>query len=299
MEMTTARDVKQRKKGIRSLVHPEEPPKPNIAKKYLRIICLLILTGSFVFMVFKNGHIFVELKHLSMNQYQLYLYGRLNYCDESFVYENISTALRNRIVGQDNVIDKIQQILRTHETFTAIALYGAQGVGKTLTLNVIRENFQWHSNVQQYVWSLVHSKQSQLKSLLNIVDSLTLCGQNAIFIDNIPLNSVSIIEEFHQKLLQVCKQNHFGAFAVYVFNNNDDPDQHPTLQFENVSTIYFQNLSLNNLRKCIEIESRLLDVNLDEEQMNEIIASVDLERSGCKHVAAKVALYTRKESGEL
>lgn len=298
--MTTARDVKQRKKGIRSLVQRKEPPKRSVAKKYLSIIGFLVLTGGAMFMAFKNGQIFSELKHLSMNQYQLYLYGRLNYCDESFAYENISSALKNRIVGQDMAIDKIHQILRTHEMFTAIALYGAQGVGKTLTLNVIRETFQWHLNVQQYVWSLVHSKQSQLKSLLTFVDSLTLCGQNAIFIDNIPLNSVNIIEEFHQKLFQVCKQNQFRAFAVYVFNkNDDDTNQHPMIQIENVSAIHFQNLNLNDLRKCIQIESRLLDVNLSEEQMNELVASIDLERSGCKHVAAKVAIYTRKEFEEL
>lgn len=299
MEITTACNVKQRRKGIRSLVQSEEPPKTNVTKKYLLIIiCLLVLIGGSLFMAFKNGKIFSELKHLSLNQYQLYLYGRLNYCDESFVYENISSALQNRIVGQDNQIDRIQRILRTHKTFTAIALYGSQGVGKTLTLNLIRENFQWHLNVQQYVWSLVHSKQSQLKSLLNIVDSLTLCGQNGIFIDNLPLNSVSVIEEFHQKLLQVCEQSHFGAFAVYVFNN-DDTDRHPTIQIENVSAIHFQRLTLNDLRKCIEIESQLLDVNLDEEQMNELIGGIDLERSGCKHVAAKVALYTQKDFEEL
>lgn len=298
MELTTARDIKQRKKGIRNLVQPEKSPKPNVTRKYYSIICFLVLIGGSVFMAFKNGRIISELKQLSMKQYHLYLYGRLNYCDESFVYENISLALQNRIVGQDNAIDKIQQILRTHETFTAIALYGAQGVGKTLTLNLIRENFQWHLNVQQYVWSLVHSKQSQLKSLLNFVDSLTMCGQNAIFIDNIPLNSMSIIEEFHQKLVQVCEQNHFGAVALYVFNN-DDTDHNPTIKIGNVSAIYFQNMTPNDLRKCIEIESRALDVSLDEMQMNELIASIDLERSGCKHVAAKVALYTRKESGEL
>lgn len=293
------KDVKQKKKGLRSLVRPIEPAKsPKKSKKFLKFVCLPIIISCFVYFAFKNRHVFNELKKLSMNQYQVYLHGRQNYCDENFEYHHISTALQSRIIGQETAIHKIEESLRLHDRFTALALVGGQGVGKTLTINLIQQHFQWHLNIQKYVWSLIHSKQSQLKTLLSFIDNLSECGQNGIFIDNIPLASIDIIEEFHERLQEAFDEQHFGAFIVYVFNV-DGVDQSRGVRrgMGNVPMIHFRNLDKANLEKCIEIECQRLDVTLTDEQLDELMTGIDFERNGCKTVAAKVALYTRRESG--
>lgn len=299
MEVTKVSDVKPKRKfkrAIRRLARPDEPPQPNKLWKIFKLFCLPILIICFIYFTLKNRHIFNELKHLSMNQYQLYLHGRPNYCDEHFQFENISIGLRNRVIGQELAIERIEQNLYAHNRFTAIALYGTQGVGKTLTLNLIQQNFQWHLNVQQYVWSLVHSKQSQLKSLLSFMENLTGCGQNGIFVDDIPPDSIAIIEEFHQKLQQTCKEKNFAAFVVYVFNTDDMNEE---IRLGNVPSIQYLNLNQDDLVKCLRIESEALNIKLTDSQMDELIKSIDFDRNGCKTVAAKVALFTRKESGDL
>lgn len=293
------------KKRLRSLVpkhNASTKKKKNICRKLL-LTCLkstiafsIIIT---VFVVVKNTNFLDDLRKLSVNQYQIYLHGRNNYCNEHFDFTNITNALNKQVYGQDHVIEQIVLSFKQHENFTALSLIGSQGVGKTLTLNIIQTNFQWHLNIQQLIWSPIESKQNQLKRLLKLLDNLTTCGQNALLIDGIAVADLIIIAEFNEILVNFCRKHHIKVIAFYVIqstemNKNDTDNQ--LLQAENVKPIHFRAFNYTNLHNCILIESNRLQLNLTQMQIDTILNNIDVERTGCKTVSAKVSRFTQLEN---
>lgn len=273
---------------IRRLLQRQPIPekKFNGRLKYvgisLAIVCLAVI-------LMKNERFRNDLKHLAMNQFQLYLHGRENYCNEPFEHWQISNALHHRIIGQRSALYKINLALQQHESITAMALVGTQGIGKSLTLNIIQKHFQWHLNIQQYVWSLIESPRSQLQNLLKLFDGLTTCGQNGIFVDSVPLTNISIIYEFNQKLLAHAKQKNFKLIVIYVFHTNNVIEANEPVQLENVKSINFRQFNSDDIHNCINMECERLKIALTPQQIDELITDIDATRHGCKSVAARIA----------
>lgn len=216
--------------------------------------------------------------------------GRENYCEEPFEHWHISNKLHHRIVGQDVALDEIDLALQQHTQITALTFSGTQGVGKTLALNLIQEQFQWHLNIQQYIWSLIESPYMQLMQLLKILDGLTKCGQNGLFIDGIPLKSVHIIDEFHQKLITYCNENHIKIIVIYVIQIRVASDANSLVHLiNNVQIINFRQLNSDDLRNCINMESERLNITIKPKQIEKMLNEIDPKRNGCKLIAAKLA----------
>lgn len=281
---------KTRKKRIviRRLVRPEKTPTQK-SRTYLKIFGFAATVFCLIGVLWKNVQFREELKHLSMNQYQLYLHGRENYCDEPFEHWHIANVLHHQIIGQEAALDAIDLALRRHENTTAIALIGTQGVGKTSTLNLIKQNFQWHLNIQQYIWSLIESPENQLKRLLKMIDGLTTCGQNGIFVDSVPLKRADIIDKFHQQLLAYSNANRIKVIIFYVFQTNTVIEANDLQQMDNIEWIHFRQFNLDDVRNCINMESDRLSISITPEQIDELLTTVDVKRFGCKHIAAKIA----------
>lgn len=284
-------NVMKSKTKIRRL--QKEPPKavqrPNIWQKYLKWITLLTTICGLAYIVTKNDAIMDDLSNLSIDQYQLYVYGRLNYCSEPFDYQNISKKLDEHVIGQKRAIDELKLSLQQHENISAVALFGSQGTGKSLILNIFQKHFQWHLNVQQYLWSPIKSQQSQLKTLLKVLERLTTCGHNAILVDDLPLSSINIINEFHQNLEQFCNKNHVKAIVLYAFQT--DATIKPNALSQQMKSINLRKLDLNDVRKCILVESNRMNLKLTQREIDETLDNIDVERNGCKTVAAKIALH--------
>lgn len=261
--------------------------------KFLGIILSVIGCTA---LLYKSTRFRAELKHVAMNQFQQMIYGRENYCDEHFEHWHIANALIHRIIGQENALNQINAALQSHKNITAIAFVGTQGVGKTLTLNLIQEQFQWHLNIQQYIWSLIKSPQDQLKYLTKSIDTLTTCGHNGIFVDYIPMQYIDIINEFNRKLLAHCNENHIKLIVFYVFQTHNPIEASKQLQLENVKTINFRQFDTNDIRNCINMESERLKIAITPKQMNELLEDIDAKRHGCKNVAARIA---RQETQDL
>lgn len=260
-------------------------------------LVLIVLVAILVNMQY--GDIIDELRHLSLNQYHLYVHGRSNYCQERFDYTNITQELRHRLGGQDNVISGIESTFEHHRNYTAIALIGTQGVGKTLTLNAIENSFQWHSNVWRYIWSSILSQQSQLKRLIGILHSINSCGQNAILIDNIIEHDLPIIAEFQHIFETYIQEHALKVFIFYVIQTNspktnDDVDDH-SIQMNNITSIYYRRFDVNDLMKCIFIECKRLNVKLNPTEIEEIVQNIDVQRIGCKTVLARISRYTKSK----
>lgn len=294
---------RQRKiRKLRRLRKPVEsvPPESSQKKAIFCLLFILIIVIPF-FIILKKPHVIKELKNLALNQYQLYSHGQISYCTENFKYENITNELSSRVIGQEIALSEIKHSFQQHENITALAIVGTQGVGKTLTLNIIQNKFQWYSNVQQYLWSSIHSEQSQLKHLFDLMENLSTCGQNGIFIDNIPLKSIQIIKEFNGMLLHNCSKNNIKLIVIYVFHIDYDVERWglPAIGIDNVKSINYRQLNSSDLRKCLSIESERLKVNLTPQQIDDISAHINVKRIGCKTVAAKVSRYFLNETDDL
>lgn len=287
LEPVTQRRIRK----IRRLRQPAEspPPKQN-SKKTVRIVIIALLLSMVIFYVSTNQYLVNEFKNLALNQYQLYLHGRIDYCKEHFDHKRIIKTIREQIINQDAALNRIEAAFLEHEKMTALAMLGPQGVGKTMTLNIIQNNFQWHLNIQQFVWTPFDSQQSQSKSLSNLVDGLSTCGQNGIFIDNIPSSSLAVIKEFHKKLVERCNEKQMKCVIIYVFHFDTWPID--KFDFNEVKLVKFRSFDSNDLLDCLAAESARLKVELTSEQRDELLDSIDIERNGCKTVAAKISLYT-------
>lgn len=289
-ESSKNRVPRRKIRKLRRLLRPE-PKTPKRTHRRLKIIGIPLVIALLFVILLKNERFREELKRLAMNQFQLYLHGRENYCDETFEHWHVSNALHHRIVGQEDALKEIDSALQQHESITALALVGTQGVGKTLTLNLIQEKFQWHLNIQQYIWSLIESPENQLNSLLKLMNGLTTCGQNGIFIDGIPMKSVNIIEEFNQKLLTHSKQNNIKIIVFYVIQISNAIEANEPLQLDKVKTIRFRQFDSDDIRNCINMESERLKMGIKPKHIDEILEDIDAKRHGCKLVAAKIARH--------
>ncbi|XP_055299304.1 uncharacterized protein LOC129566931 [Sitodiplosis mosellana] len=278
--------LRTRRKKLRSLVSIESSPSKK-SNKYL-VLSGIILIGFIVF-VWKNEQFRDELKHVAMNQFQMYLHGRENYCDEPFEHWHIANVLQHRIIGQETVLESIDQALEQHESITALAFIGTQGVGKTLTLNLIQEHFQWHLNIQQYIWSLIQSPEKQLDYLLRIINGLTTCGQNGIFIDSIPIKHVETIAAFNAKLFAHAKENNIKLVVIYAFQTNNPIIASQPVPIDGVKSIIFRQFDSNDIHNCITMESERLKITLPPAQLNDLLEDIDAKRHGCKHVASRIA----------
>lgn len=289
-ESSKNRVPRRKIRKLRRLLRPE-PKTPKRTYRRLKIIGIPLVIALLFVILLKNERFREELKRLAMNQFQLYLHGRENYCDETFEHWHVSNALHHRIVGQEDALKEIDSALQQHESITALALVGTQGVGKTLTLNLIQEKFQWHLNIQQYIWSLIESPENQLNSLLKLMNGLTTCGQNGIFIDGIPMKSINIIEEFNQKLLIHSKQNNIKIIVFYVIQISNAIEANEPLQLDKVKTIRFRQFDSDDIRNCINMESERLKMGIKPKHIDEILEDIDAKRHGCKLVAAKIARH--------
>ena len=219
----------------------------------------------------------------------MYLHGRENYCDEPFEHWHIANALQHRIIGQDAALESIDLALQQHESITALAFVGTSGVGKSLTLNLIQENFQWHLNIRQYIWSLIDSPEKQLDHLLTIINDLTTCGQNGIFIDSIPMKHVDTIAKFNKKLIDHATENNIKLLVIYAFQTKNPFEASQPVPIDGVKSIIFRQFDSNDIHNCIDMESERLKITLPSTQLNDLLADIDAKRHGCKHVAARIA----------
>lgn len=285
--------TQRRIRKIRRLRQPVKPPPlQQNSKKTVKIFIAALLLSMVVFFISSNQYLVNEFKNLALNQYQLYLHGRIDYCKEHFDHKRIIKTIREQIINQDAPLNRIEAAFLEHEKVTALAMLGPQGVGKTMTLNIIQNQFQWHLNIQQLVWSSFDSQQSRDKSLNGLVDSLSTCGQNGIFIDNIPSPSLPIIKTFHKKLLDRCNENQMKCIIIYVFQFDTWPTD--KFEFDGVKLVKFRSFETKDLLDCLAAESTRLKIELTQEQRDDLLDSIDVERNGCKTVAAKITRYAPK-----
>ncbi|XP_059476039.1 uncharacterized protein LOC132197029 [Neocloeon triangulifer] len=204
-----------------------------------------------------------------------------------------------------------------------IVLFGGVGVGKTLALSLIRQNFSQQrvitSVIQQNLEDLSQSQELHrtLKSNLCRVKN----GFALVTVDNADISSVDLWR-FVKAVDNICLQFKIKAKVVigaqlfretssenvrdlisHSFKSEDeytkyinDKNQKVCSYFNRCSAIMFRPISLDTLKMCISASAKTLTrMDLTEKQMGYLLAQItevglDYVPGGCKSVENYVAL---------
>lgn len=254
----------------------------------MRVFFLVTVASAVGLMVFGQD-MCDKLIRQSRQQYNIMMEGQ-TYCTDDLDYLAFARILRDNIVGQDRVINRLEETLREHKTVTSIVLYGPSGSGKTLTTQLVARKFRWRENIQMLI--------SSERDLSAIVGRLSKCGHNLIVIDDLYLVNRDIID-LRQNLEAIAEKKGFKIVLIFVFNLSKleaerNVDGSGTI-FSNISghhLIEFRRLDDLDLDKCMDVIEAELAVTLSETQRKDVKESVDVLKNGCKNVRSKVKLYS-------
>lgn len=284
-----------------------EPSASNTRFKWILRTVLYSALAFAVYCIYTDDNLRHDFTRLSLMQYQIYVYGKSDYCEPQLDAQAIMQPLGQTIFGQPEALAKLGAVLIDHQNISSIAIVGPQGVGKSLTLNTIAQAFPWQYNMHHVTWDATASQQAHLHRLSRIQLHLTTCGLNGIFVDNIPRADANIIAEFDATLRDYCQKLEINVIAFYVFNDNEAAPSpvNATPQFDtddglitisDVVATYYRRFNAADLKQCIAREMQRLGVTLTEGDVQHLMQNIDILNTGCKTVAAKVARHIRLNS---
>lgn len=255
---------------------------------FMRVFFILTVASAIALMVFGQD-LCDDIIRRSRQRYNIMLQGE-EYCTDDLNHLSFIRNLRENIVGQDKVIQSLDNALKKHKTFTSIVLYGPSGSGKTLTTQLIAHKFRWQENIQMLI--------SSERDLPAIVRRMSKCGHNLIIIDDLYLVNRDILD-LRQNLEAIAEKKGFKVVLIFVFNLSKleagrDVDGSGPI-FSNISghhLIEFRRLDDLDLDKCMDVIEAELAITLSETQRKNVRESVDVLKSGCKTVRSKVKLFS-------
>ncbi|XP_037046155.1 uncharacterized protein LOC119081379 isoform X1 [Bradysia coprophila] len=297
-----------KRKNIRNLVSSHQPYTKRskccfftrtqvLSAVSIIIIAILILRYDDVAEVHRRFRVHVD------RQYNLHMYGKLDYCTQPFQPDTLTEPLKLNIINQNEAIRQIISVVDNFKGGVSIALVGGSGVGKTLTCNILQSNFQWPSNVLYFIWSGVRSTSSNYYKIINwIKENLKTCGAYLVIVDSIDITYGETIQELNDEIRKEFRESDISILVVFVFNlatySDDDLqtlDEKRLRLMDNlrgITTINFRPFDYDDVERCIVAESAKLNVTLNDEELSEIFEYIDVKRSGCKLIHAKIAMYT-------
>ncbi|XP_073828331.1 uncharacterized protein [Musca autumnalis] len=305
-----------RRKRLRRLADDTTPTTNKNISKCKRI---LVFIGLFTFTIaLLMGHYYTQnnsntkqiLKEFLKNyrnQYTQIIHGKQNYCDQKqplgtpALFERIK---QHGILNQEKSLQQIDVALRNESDLNAIALVGPVGVGKSLFMRAMMENFPWQENVHSYAWNAyVGDEEEKIRLVRLLIDNLSDCGQNLLVIENLwssDHGAVSIINQLVRESIEK-QQKRVVIFYVFSLNTMLAPakyeEQNKMLEIlTDTHVIHFKRFGENELRDCITREAEMGGLKLSPQYFDEIVATIEPSKSGCKNVYAKVLMYGTSKS---
>ncbi|XP_058825358.1 uncharacterized protein LOC131685562 [Topomyia yanbarensis] len=263
------------------------------------ILVIAVLVG-----IFAKDDLRKDFYKMYRNHHQLLLYGVEDYCLQELDFSNVTKALKARVVGQQLAVDQISDFFNRHrdDPYSSLALSGPVGVGKSLTAELIGNNFQWRSNVHRFTWGIAITAEQQfsnfqsfLYSLRNGASTELNCGHNLLIIDNLEATDAGLVNKINNRLKFVSEKDNVQLTALFVFQGASAGDSSCLRGLNgNIEQVTLRSLTENDLEQCIRLEAKELGVDLGEDTrlVNIVMSSVDVHRYGCKGVRAKVSLYS-------
>lgn len=239
------------------------------------------------------------------NQYTQIVHGKHNYCDRRQPLDTaklFASIRQNQILHQDQALQQIEMTLRNDSDLNAIALVGPVGVGKSLFMRALEETFPWQENVHTYAWNtFVEDEADKFHLIRVLIENLSECGQNLLVIENLQTCDHGAVEIINQLLKEANNNSkqHKRIVLFYVFNLNtmlspEVYEQQRDLLLSSLSdcnVINFNRFTQLELKDCVRREADVENVSLTTQDYDEIAATIDPLKSGCKNVNAKVLMY--------
>lgn len=228
-------------------------------------------------------------------------YNKIVFNDERFCFRELDNTLlikklEERIVGQDDAVKLINASLNlaNRERIIQLAFIGDNGVGKTLTSNILIHNWKWKPAIS-LIFDInfeVHLKdQEAFESDFQVVYSrLYNCGFNLVVIDDIKFDAIERIKKLERNLHRLAKQNYFKIVLVVIFNESLNSSMED--QLTDFVVIEYQKFTEELFHKCIEAHEKLFNVQLRPSEIEEL-KMINFTSSGCKTVAKKLNLISK------
>lgn len=224
----------------------------------------------------------------------------ISVCNRSTLFLNASLEIQQKVYGQTNAISNINYALLEEMYYLkVICLIGGTGVGKSYTVEIIKQNFPNPEKIIIYDLSYNDSIDKSVLSSLNSYDLL--------IIENLKTKNLDIFASILNQLSKN-KGKCITVFAIFNIKDSDDSLEREvnlinsknaiintfTTREIDMSVVHFAPLSEQALEMCITDVARNGDLNLTQNQINIIKRNLLLSGSGCKGAYAKVQVVGRE-----
>lgn len=225
------------------------------------------------------------------NNFNKIVHGDERYCHRELDPARIITELRYNVVNQNDAIKLIQASLQlaNRENFVSMAFSGSVGVGKTLSSNLIAENFKWQGNVNQLIYDInfdmnIMTNESLEFDLDVATAEFSSCGFNLVIIDDVPVKQASIerITKLEQELHELAKRKVYKIVLIVIFRGEVSQKD-----LQHFVIVDFQAFTRESFNECIEKHLQQSNVILSPAEILSL-QLVNFNTFGCKTVGKKI-----------
>lgn len=207
--------------------------------------------------------------------------------------------LKEEVIGQDDAIKLISASLElaNREWIIQMAFVGPIGTGKTLSANILVNNFKWQQNVQRLVFDINFGARldanEAYESDYNLVASkLSDCGFSLVVIDDLRFehSAVQRIAALERRLHRLAKQKLFKIVLVVIFSDSADSSDLLN-ELKNFVLVEFNPFTEETFHECIRVHEIIHNVKLKPKDIEEL-KHINFTSTGCKTLAKKLNLIT-------
>lgn len=281
---------------------------------YTLVPMFLVLCFSCGITLYQNTDAVSKFMQRYSTQYQAIVHNKLNYCDRTIPLHEIFEHIHQNVINQEVALEQLEQALANQSSFQAIALVGTSGVGKSLTMRMLQEQYPWSENVQNIAWNDYEliDEEARYQAVWGMLSNLAHCGRNLIIIDNMAMCDLEYVSSINSLILSntdVASGNNDldkkQLTIIYVFNLNGMlPEEHYSQQLKMLqnlpptTVISYRVFGPADLEKCVRHEAKVVGLNLEERYVEEMVNTTDVKVSGCKTVRSKVLIYGLPQSND-
>lgn len=223
------------------------------------------------------------------NNFNKIVHGDERYCHRDMDPSVIVVELKRNLVNQNDAIKLIHTSLKlvNREKFISIAFSGSIGVGKTLSSNIIAENFKWQGNVNQLIYELNFDTSLKVNESLELdfdvaSSEFSHCGFNLIIIDDVPVKQ-SAIERIIQLEKQLSRVKAYKIVFIVIFKGEVSQND-----LQHFVIVDFEPFTRESFNECIDRHLHLFNVKLSPAKILEL-QSVNFHTFGCKTVGKRIS----------
>ncbi|XP_017021151.1 uncharacterized protein [Drosophila kikkawai] len=210
---------------------------------------------------------------------------------------HIFRLMGKQVLNQELALGRMERALTGNGRFHSVVLMGPPGVGKTLTVNALKQNFPWPANAHSYSWNTVVSDEvMKFRLVRQFADGLSNCGSNLLIIDNLATCDHGLVPIYNRLIREREGEldRNQRVLVIYVFTLEADMywEQFELLQqlARDTTIVNFRFFGRDDLRDCLANELRVEQRQLSKEKESVILekAIENTEVMGCKGLRLQI-----------